>query len=163
MNAVIVRAATDADDEAVWRILQPIIVAGESYALPRDMSRTNALAYWRGPGHEVFVAERDGVVLGTYYIRANSEGGGAHVANCAYMTAPDATGQGIARKMCVHSLERAKARGFRAMQFNFVVASNERAVKLWQMFRFEIVGRVPEAFDHPKLGPVDALVMYRKL
>jgi L-amino acid N-acyltransferase YncA len=160
---MLVRPAQARDDEAIWGIIGPTIRAGETYVLPRDMSRDEALSYWNSPGHEVFVAERDGKVLGTYYIRANHQGGGSHVANCGYMTAPAASGRGVARAMCAHSLEHARAQGFRAMQFNFVISSNERAVALWQSFGFEIVGRLPEAFEHPRLGLVDALVMYRKL
>jgi ribosomal protein S18 acetylase RimI-like enzyme len=158
-----VRAARASDDDAIWDIIGPTIAAGETYVLPRDMSRADALAYWRSPAHEVFVAEADGKVVGTYYLRPNQRGGGAHVANCGYMTALQATGRGVARAMCAHSLEHARARGFHAMQFNFVVASNERAVALWQSFGFDIVGRLPQAFAHPRLGLVDALVMYRLL
>ena len=158
-----VRPAQARDDDAIWRIIGPTIRAGETYALPRDMSRADALAYWKSPSHEVFVAEHDGMVLGTYYMRANQQGGGSHVANCGYMTAPRASGRGVARAMCAHSLAQARARGFRAMQFNLVVSSNERAVALWQSFGFEIVGRLPAAFEHPRLGLVDAVVMYRML
>lgn len=158
-----VRPAQTHDDDAIWDIIGPTIRAGETYVLPRDMSRADALAYWRSPAHEVFVAEAQGKVVGTYYLRANQLGGGAHVANCGYMTAPSASGRGVARAMCTHSLAHARARGFRAMQFNFVVASNARAVALWQRFGFEIVGRLPQAFAHPRLGLVDALVMYRLL
>jgi ribosomal protein S18 acetylase RimI-like enzyme len=96
-------------------------------------------------------------------MRANQQGGGSHVANCGYMTAQEASGLGVARAMCAHSLAHARARGFRAMQFNFVVGSNERAVALWQSFGFEIVGRLAQAFEHPRLGLVDAVVMYRML
>lgn len=155
--------ATESDNDAVWKILEPVIRAGETYTLPRDMSRADALAYWHAPGHEVFVAEENGEIIGTYYLRANQKGGGAHVANCGYVTAPWATGRGVARAMCLHSIEHAKSRGFRAMQFNFVVSTNERAVRLWQSQQFEIVGRLPGAFLHPALGAVDALVMYRQL
>ena len=144
-------------------MLGAIIRAGETYPLPRDMDRESALAYWLSPGHEVFVAENDGEIVGTYFLKANQKGGGAHVANCGYMTAPHATGRGVARVMCAHSLERARQRGFRAMQFNFVVSTNERAVRLWQKFGFEIVGRLPKAFEHPTFGFVDAYVMYREL
>jgi ribosomal protein S18 acetylase RimI-like enzyme len=158
-----VRAAQPGDDAAIWDIIGPIIRDGETYALPRDMSRADALSYWKAPGHEVFVAEQDGKVLGTYYMRANQQGGGSHVANCGYMTAPAASGQGVARAMCEHSLVHARGRGFRSMQFNFVVSSNARAVALWQRCGFEIVGRLPEAFRHPRLGLVDAVVMYRLL
>ena len=158
-----IRAATTVDDDAIWAILEPTFRAGETYPIPRDIGRTAALAYWRTPGHNVFVAEDDNTIAGTYYLRANQRGGGAHVANCGYMTAKGETGRGIARAMCAHSLERARARGFRAMQFNCVIGTNERAVRLWQSHGFEIVGRLPGAFAHPRLGFVDALVMYRML
>ena len=154
-------AARDAD--AIWAILEAVIRAGETYPLPRDMDRESALDYWFSPGHEVFVAEDHGEIAGTYFLQANQRGGGAHVANCGYMTAPRARGRGVARAMCAHSLEHARQRGFHAMQFNFVVSSNERAVRLWQKFGFEIVGRLPKAFEQPTVGFVDAYVMYRQL
>lgn len=158
-----IRPARPDDRIAIWRIMEPVIRAGETYALPRDMSEADALDYWFAPGHDVFVADREDGLVGTYYLRANQAGGGAHVANCAYMSAGWATGRGVARAMCAHSLAHAKARGFRAMQFNFVVASNTRAVRLWQSFGFEIAGRLPLAFHHPQLGYVDAYVMVRRL
>jgi ribosomal protein S18 acetylase RimI-like enzyme len=160
---MLIRPMAPNDEDAVWRVLQPSIRAGETYALPTDMGQNDALGYWSAPGHEVFVAEERNVIVGTYYLRANQLGGGAHVANCAYMVAPAATGRGIAQIMCDHSLERARARGFLAIQFNFVVSSNERAVRLWQHVGFDIVGRLPKAFRHPSLGLVDALVMHRAL
>ena len=109
------------------------------------------------------MAEDGGRIVGTYYLRANNRGGGAHVANCGYMTAPDGSGRGVARAMCAHSLDEARRRGFTAMQFNFVIASNERAVRLWQACGFAIVGTLPGVFMHPRLGPVDAYVMHRAL
>jgi ribosomal protein S18 acetylase RimI-like enzyme len=158
-----IRLATSADDEAIWRILEPAFRAGETYPIPRDISRSDALAYWRSSGHTVFVADDGDAIVGTYYLRANNRGGGAHVANCGYVVAPEATERGVARAMCSHSIGEAKDRGFRAMQFNFVIASNERAVRLWQSCGFEIVGRLPKAFEHPRLGPVDAYVMVRSV
>lgn len=160
---MLIREALEKDADAIWAILEPIIRAGETYTQPRNMSHEDALDYWRSPGHEVFVAENNGEIVGTYFLKANQKGGGAHVANSGYMTAPHATSRGVARAMCAHSLERARERGFRAMQFNFVVSTNERAVRLWQKFGFEIVGRLPRAFENPKLGFVDAYVMYRQL
>ena len=160
---MLIRPATDRDDDAIWKILEPIIRAGDTYALPCDMGREAALAYWRAGDRETFVAEDASEIVGTYYIRANQAGGGSHVANCGYVTAPWAGGRDVARRMCEHSLKLAKERGFRAMQFNFVVATNERAVRLWQSLGFEIVGRLPGAFQHPAQGYVDALVMYRDL
>jgi ribosomal protein S18 acetylase RimI-like enzyme len=158
-----IRAAAAHDADSIWKILEPIIRAGDTYALPREMNRDEALAYWRSDCHSVFVADEDGDVVGTYFLRANHGGGGSHVANCGYITAVTASGRGIARAMCAHSLTHAKSRGFRAMQFNFVVSTNERAVRLWQSFGFEIVGRLPEAFLYPGMGYVDAYVMYRML
>jgi len=158
-----IRAALDADADAVWTILEPTIRAGETYPLPRDLSRADALAYWFAPGHRAFVAIDDAGIVGTYYLRANQAGSGDHVANCGYMTRQDATGRGVGREMCEHSIEQARHAGFRAMQFNFVVASNERAVALWRRCGFEIVGRLPGAFRHPTDGSVDALVMFRFL
>jgi ribosomal protein S18 acetylase RimI-like enzyme len=161
----VIRLATDGDHDAIWAALEPVIRAGESYALPRDWDRTSALAYWFAPSHEVYVATDDdaGIVLGTYFLMANQQGGGAHVANCGYLTAPHAGGRGIARAMCAHSLDRARERGFRAMQFNFVIATNDAALHLWKAMGFEIVGLLPGAFAHPTAGDVDALVMYRTL
>jgi ribosomal protein S18 acetylase RimI-like enzyme len=160
---MLIRAATRQDDDAIWAILEPVLRAGETYTLPREMSRKDALAYWFSQGHAVFVAEDDGLTAGTYCLRANQRGGGAHVANCGYMTAQDAMCRGVARAMCRHSLDTARERGFRAMQFNFVVSTNEHAVRLWTSLGFETVGRLPEAFLHPVLGYVDALIMCRAL
>jgi ribosomal protein S18 acetylase RimI-like enzyme len=160
---VSIRRATDADHDAIWAILEQMIRAGDTYTLPRDMSREDALEYWFSPEKETFVWEENGAVLGTYFLKVNQLGGGAHVANCGYVTSAAAQGRGIARAMCIHSLERAKQHGFRAMQFNFVVSTNERAVKLWSSLGFETVGRLPRAFKHPEKGFVDALVMYREL
>ena len=160
---MLIRPATTNDANAIWEILEPVIRAGETYTQPRAMSREDALKFWHSPGHEVFVAEEAGEILGTYFLRENQKGGGSHVANCGYMTAPRATGRGVARAMCAHSLEHARARGFRSMQFNFVVSTNERAVRLWQNFGFEILARLPAAFLHPTLGYVDAFVMHRTL
>jgi ribosomal protein S18 acetylase RimI-like enzyme len=163
---MIIRPAAD-DDDAIWAILEPILREGEAYTLPRDWSRREALAYWRAPDHAVFVAQRasdqGSDILGTYYLRPNQKGGGDHVANCGYATHPRARGRGVASAMCVHSMELARGQGFTAMQFNFVVTTNERAIALWRRHGFDIVGRLPGAFRHPGIGMVDALVMYRAL
>jgi ribosomal protein S18 acetylase RimI-like enzyme len=158
---MLIRPVRPEDKAAIWSIIGPTIRAGETYALDRNMGEAEALAYWLGEGKETFVAEEGGVILGTYYIRPNQAGGGAHVCNCGYMTSASATGRGVARRMYEHSLAHARLRGYRAMQFNFVVSSNERAVRLWQSLGFDIVGRLPRAFEHPEHGYVDALVMFR--
>ena len=158
-----VRPAHMSDAPPIWRIIGPVIRAGETYALDPDMTEADALAYWLGDDRETFVAQENGEIIGTYYIRANQAGGGKHICNCGYMTAAAAMGRGVARAMCQHSLDYALQRGYRGMQFNFVVSTNTRAVALWESFGFEIVGRLPQAFHHPKLGYVDALVMFRAL
>jgi ribosomal protein S18 acetylase RimI-like enzyme len=151
------------DRPAAWHILEPMLRAGETYALPLDMTEAEALAFWTSPEKQVFVAEADNQILGTYFLKPNQLGGGSHVANCGYVTSPQATGRGVARAMCTHSLEFAKSQGFRAIQFNFVVSTNTRAVRLWQSFGFGIVGSIPQGFLSPSLGYVDALVMFRSL
>jgi ribosomal protein S18 acetylase RimI-like enzyme len=158
-----IRRAGVEDAGAIWRVIAPTIGAGETYALDRDMTEAEALAYWMGDDRETFVAEEDGEVVGTYFLRANQAGGGRHVCNCGYMTSEAATGRGVGRAMCEHSLEQARERGYRAMQFNFVVSTNTRAVRLWESCGFAVVGRVPEAFAHPRLGHVDALMMWRRV
>jgi ribosomal protein S18 acetylase RimI-like enzyme len=163
LGVMLIRSAGHDDQCAIWAIIGPTIRAGETYALDRDLSKADALAYWMGADRDTFVAEEGGLILGTYYIRANQAGGGRHVCNCGYMTDATATGRGVAREMCKHSLENARSKGFRAMQFNFVLSTNERAVRLWQSLGFEIVGRLPEAFLHPAHGYVDALVMFQTL
>ena len=163
MDAILIRPATPADEDAVWRILEPVIREGETYSLDPDMTPGAALAYWMNPAGWCFVAEADGAILGTYYLRRNQAGGGSHVANCGYMVAPEARGQGVARTMAEYSLEEARRQGFRAMQFNFVVATNSAAVRLWHSLGFETVGRLPEAFDSPSQGLTDAFVMFRRL
>lgn len=141
----------------------PVIRAGETYALDSDMSESDALAYWTSEEKQTWVAVDGGVVVGTYYLRANQPGGGRHVCNCGYMTHPRARGRGVARAMCQHSLGLATELGYQAMQFNFVVSSNESAVRLWHSMGFATVGRLPKGFNHPAHGFVDALVMHREV
>ncbi|MFD1611502.1 GNAT family N-acetyltransferase [Sphingomonas tabacisoli] len=160
---MIIRQAVAAEAPAIAGIIMPVIRDGATYALERDIGEDQALAYWMGSDKETFVAETDDGIVGTYYIRPNQQGGGGHVCNCGYMSSPTAAGKGIARAMCAHSLEHARARGFRAMQFNFVVSTNARAIHLWHRMGFAEVGRLPATFRHPTLGYVDALVMFRVL
>ena len=149
------------DGPAIWAMLEPVFRAGETYAVDREIGRDAALGYWMA--EEVFLAEEGGEPLGTYYIKRNQPGGGAHVCNCGFITAQGAEGRGVARAMLDDALVRAGALGFVAMQFNFVLASNARAVETWKRAGFEVIGRQPKAFMHPKLGYVDALVMHRFL
>jgi L-amino acid N-acyltransferase YncA len=158
-----IRPAVFADQELIWQTLEPTIRAGESVALDRNMTRASALDYWFSARHEVFVAEQEGTIVGSYFLRENQAGGGAHVANSVYVVSPSATGRGIAQSMCEHSLGRARERGFLAMQYNFVLASEERRLKLWQRAGFKIIGTLPKAFRHPSLGLIDAFVLHRDL
>lgn len=158
-----IRPADPADDDAIWAILKPAIEAGDSFTADPRGGRAGAFAYWRPEGAANFVAELDGRVVGTSYLRSNQTGGGAHVANAGYCTAPEAQGRGVARALLDHSLAEARRRGFRAMQYNFVVATNTRAIDTWTRAGFATVGRLPGAFLHPTEGYVDALVMYKDL
>lgn len=160
---MIIREFEKADEDQIWNLLEPVIRSGDTYALPCDLSERESLDYWTGSGKETFVVEDAGNLLGTYYIKANQLGGGNHVCNCGYVTGEKARGRGIASLMCKHSLDVARERGFRAMQYNCVVSTNEGAVRLWQKLGFDIVGTLPKAFNHPELGDVDAFVMYQTL
>ena len=162
---MLIRSYAAADWPGVWAILEPVFRAGETYAFPRDMSESQAHDVWTAVGKHVFVAvdEATGELLGTYYVKANFEGAASHICNCGYVVSEGARGRGIAARMCEHSQREAIARGFRAMQYNLVVSSNEGAVHLWKKMGFAIVGTIPEAFRHPRLGFVDAYVMYKRL
>lgn len=152
------------DWPALWAILEPVFRAGETYAVPRDISEQDAHRMWIELPRAVRVAVDDeGRVTGTYTLKANQPGPGDHVCNCGYLVADHARGQGIAGEMCVHSLALARELGFVAMQYNLVVASNEVAIRLWQKHGFTIIGTLPRAFRHPALGLTDAHVMYRLL
>jgi len=158
-----IRPAIDADRDAIWNIFHEIIAAGDTYAFDPQMPREEALAYWFRVDTHTYIAERNGAVVGTYILRPNQSGPGSHVANAAFMVAPDAEGAGVGRRMAEHCLSEARRRGFRAMQFNFVVSTNVRALHLWNQLGFKIVGTLPSAFRHPEKGYVDVYVMYRSL
>ncbi|NNL74189.1 MAG: GNAT family N-acetyltransferase [Silicimonas sp.] len=158
-----IRPATAADDDAIWRILKPAIEAGDTFTAPTYGGRDGAFAYWRPSGAKIYVAEGDGDVVGTSYLRPNQKGGGAHVCNAGYCTDPQALGRGVARALLAHSLDTARSEGYRAMQYNFVVATNTRAIDTWNRAGFATVGRLPGAFLHPTEGYVDALVMFKDL
>lgn len=162
---MLIRSLAKQDWSGVWVILEPIFRAGETYAYPRGISEQDARRKWTGRPNEAFVAEDpiSGQILGTYYLKPNYDGPGAHVCNCGYAVSALARGKGIATLMCEHSQQQAVLRGFQAMQFNLVAASNEGAVRLWTRLGFNIVGTLPGAFRHPRLGFVDAYVMYKPL
>jgi GNAT superfamily N-acetyltransferase len=156
-----IRPATESDRDAIWEMFREVIAAGETYPFDPEISREAALAYWFQRGAGVYVAEEDRHLLGSYTLHANQSGGGAHVANAGFIVSKGARGKGIGRAMGEHCLKEARRVGFRAMQFNFVVSTNESAVKLWQELGMKIVGTLPGAFHHPKRGYVDVYVMFQ--
>ena len=160
---ICIRQATDADFDQIWPIFNNVVSAGDTYGYRTDTDKAQAQHLWMQYPRVTYVAEEDQRILGTYYLKTNHDGPGAHVCNCGYMVAPAARGRGLATRMCEHSQQEAVRMGYRAMQFNFVAASNEGAVRLWTKLGFATVGRLPGAFAHPKLGDVDALVMYKWL
>ena len=158
-----IREASPEDFEGIWPFFREIVAAGETYPYPRDTTREQGLDLWFGPDKKVFVFEEDGAILGTYGIKPNMPGLGGHVCNCGYMVAKNARGRGVATALCKHSQQMAVELGFKAMQYNLVVSTNEQAVRLWHKLGLEVVGRLPKAFHHPRQGYVDALIMYRWL
>ena len=158
-----IRAATEADRDAIWNIFHEIIAAGDTYAFDPKMSREEALAYWFRADTHPYVAEKGDRIAGTYIVRPNQLGPGSHVANAAFMVASDAQGFGVGRRMAEHCLSEARRMGFRAMQFNFVISTNTPAIHLWEQLGFKIVGTLPGAFHHAEKGYVDVYVMYRSL
>jgi len=157
-----IRPATDSDRDAIWKIFREIIAAGETYPMDPKTPREQALGYWFKHNANVWVAENENKIVGSYTVHQNQAAGGAHVANAAFIVANDTRGKGIGRAMGDHCLAEARRLGFRAMQFNFVVSSNESAVKLWQDLGMKIVGTLPGAFRHPGRGYVDVYVMFQE-
>ena len=142
-------------------MLEPVFRAGDTYAIEPAISREDALAYWTA--HHAYVAGGGDALLGTFYIRPNQRGGGAHICNCGYVTAEAAQGQGVARAMLGFSLEEAKRLGFEAMQYNFVLTTNTRAIDTWLRAGFDEIGRIPRAFRLPDGRMTDALILHRSL
>ena len=158
-----IREASEIDFERIWPIFHEIASAGETYAYPRNISKEEAKKLWMHLPRKTFIAEEEGELIGTYYIKTNQEGPGNHVCNCGYMVSSKARKKGTAAAMCEHSQKIAIELGYKAMQFNFVASTNEVAVRLWTKLGYNIVGRLPKAFKHPSKGYVDALVMYKWL
>ena len=158
-----IRPASQADEDAIWNIFRAVVAPGDTYVFDPHMPREDALAYWFGPDTHTYVAESKGQVVGTYILRPNQPALGSHVANAAFMVAPPARGSGVGRRMGEHCLVEARRFGFRALQFNFVVSTNDAAVRLWQKLGFRTIGTLPGAFRHAQRGFVDAYVMFREL
>lgn len=168
-DTLTIRIADEASDwPGIWAVFEPIVREGETYPLDPNLSESDARTYWFAPDKTVFVADdtdqgRETGIVGSYYIKPNSTGPAAHVCNAGYIVRPDQRGRGIAQALCRHSIAEARRRGYRAMQYNLVISTNDRAVRLWQHMGFGIVGLLPGAFRRPDGSYVDALVMYRSL
>lgn len=160
MNEIRIRKSKPQDIHKIWKIFREVIRTGDTYVFPPKMKKKEALENWVGKKYFTYVAEIDGKILGTYILKANQMGLGSHVANGSYMVHPAAQGKGLGKAMGAHSIAEAKRMGFKAMQFNFVVSTNVGAVKLWQQLGFKILGTIPNAFNHQKLGYVDVYVMH---
>ena len=157
------RIANDEDEEALWGILEPMVRKGGTYVFFLDKTKESMMGYWMGTDKTTFVVEKEGVVVGTFYLKANQEGLGDHICNAGFVVSRYAEGQGVGRWMGEFAQAVAKSRGFLAMQFNFVIKSNQNAVHLWKSLGFSVIGEIPEAYRHPNLGLVSALIFYKKL
>jgi L-amino acid N-acyltransferase YncA len=160
---ITIKKYQEEDKEQIWKIIKFVISTGDSYTYSPDSTREEILADWCGSEKHTYVAVSENKIVATFYIKPNQAGLGSHIANGSYMVAPEARGKGVGRKIGEFSIAEAKRLGYRAMQFNFVVKSNVKAVRLWQSLGFEIIGEIPEAFKHVENGLTNAYIMYRKL
>jgi ribosomal protein S18 acetylase RimI-like enzyme len=158
-----IRPAEEKDTDGIWKIFEIVIKSGDTYAFDPNTTKEIFPQYWLANNMRTFVAIEDDKVLGTYFIKPNQVGLGAHIANCGYMVHPEARGNGLGKSLCEHSLLKAKELGYIGMQFNLVVSTNETAVKLWKKLGFKVIGTTPNGFNHSKLGYVDAYIMYREI
>lgn len=158
-----IRKAQDTDWSGIWPVLQEAFATGDTYPFPPGIAEDEARRAWMDVPQATYVTEEDGMILGTYYVKPNQPGLGSHICNAGYIVAKAARGRGLGRSLCAHSMDEARILGFRGMQFNLVVATNEGAVRLWQDMGFTAIGTVPGAFHHRNLGYVDALIMYQDL
>jgi L-amino acid N-acyltransferase YncA len=159
-----IRKYQDADWVQLWPILKNVFQAGETFVFSPDITKEEAYKVWVELPQDTYVAlDQDNKILGTFYFKPNQPGLGSHVVNCGYIVAEAARGKGVASNMCKHAQSQALALGFKAMQYNFVVSTNERAIRLWKKHGFHIVGNLPNAFNSKRYGYIDALVMYKEL
>ena len=158
-----IREFTDNDWPALWPVLREAFATGDTYPYPPECSEADARRVWIDAPDATFVAVDEGVVLGTYYLKTNQPGLGSHICNAGYIVSKAARRRGMGRTLCAHSMEEARRRGFRSMQFNLVVATNEHAMALWKDMGFEVIGTVPGGFNHRDHGYVDALIMFQDL
>lgn len=158
-----IREATLSDYDAVWEIFEKVIQTGDTYVFDPATKKEDLSIHWFAPYMKTFVAEENGKILGTYIIKPNQPDLGSHIANGSYMVHPECQGKGIGKMLAEHSIEFAKSSGYKGLQFNIVVSTNESAIRLWMKYDFIIIGIIPNGFKHAELGYVDAYIMYRDL
>ncbi|WP_259070250.1 GNAT family N-acetyltransferase [Mucilaginibacter sp. X4EP1] len=158
-----IRKAVAADHDEIWKIIKEVIVLGDTYVFSPNSSKEKMLNFWCSADKQVYVALFDDKIAGTFFIKDNQPDLGSHIANAGYMASSDFSGKGIGKQMGLFSIEEARRLGYKAMQFNIVIKSNQRAVALWQKLDFEIIGEIPDAFNHPQNGMTNAYIMYRKI
>ena len=158
-----IRLANTSDHDSVWQIISKVISTGDTYVFAPDSSKEKMLSYWFSEDKRTYVAEDNETILGTFYLKTNQMDLGSHIVNAGYMVSENARGKGLGQKMAEFSMEEARLLGYKAMQFNLVVKTNEKAVKLWLKMGFEIIGEIPDAYKHSSLGYVNAYIMYQKL
>lgn len=160
---MIIRKAKETDHAGVWEIFSSVIKTGDTYAFDPNTPESVLQTYWFADSMDTYVAEENGEILGTYFIKPNQPGLGNHIANCGYMVSPKHRGKGVGQLLCEHSLSFAKEKGYYGIQFNFVVSTNTIAVKLWQKLGFRIIGTTPRGFRHQDLGLVDTFIMFQEV
>ncbi len=162
-NDIVIRQATKADWEIIWPIIYEVLKGGETYPYSPNTPKSDAFKFWMQIPHFTYIALSAGKAVGTYYLKPNQPGLGSHICNAGYMVSSHARGKGVGKQMCLHSISEAKRIGYLAMQYNCVVSTNTKAVRLWQDLGFDIIGRIPKAFKHYNHGLVDAYIMYQEL
>jgi len=154
---------TKNDFMSFWPVFKDVVSAQETYAFDPDIDFESAYNLWCLSPQKAYVIKDNGIILGSYYIKPNASGPSAHISNCGYIVSPESRGKGIARKLCLHSQKIAIEFGYSAMQFNSVVSSNEIAINLWKKLGYNIIGTIPNAYNHKKLGLIDAFIMHKQL
>ncbi|WP_406245180.1 GNAT family N-acetyltransferase [Streptomyces anulatus] len=162
---MLIREATPEDWPSIWPFFHEIVSAGETLTYPLDLGEEDAEGWWfvAAPSRVVVAVDDDGTVLGTAKMNRNHMGNGSHIASATYMVDPAHSGRGVGRALCEYSVDWARAEGYRAMQFNAVVESNTHAVKLYRSIGFDVIGTLPEGFNHPTQGFVGLHIMHKAL
>lgn len=158
-----IRIAKEEDYNQIWQIIEKVISTGDTYVFSPDSSRKKMLDFWCGKDKYTYVALLGQKIVGTFFMKDNFPDLGSHIANAGYITAPSETGKGIGKSMGKFSIQEAKRLGYKAMQFNMVVKTNDKAIRLWQKLGFKIKGEIPEAFNHKEKGLTDAYILWKKL